>query len=66
MVLPYGLRYLTNPLVASIGLGALAAAVMSSIDSSMLSAASMGAWNVYRPFLNPSVDAAKLVYVIRR
>ena len=66
MVLPYVLRYLTNPLVASIGLGALAAAVMSSIDSSMLSAASMGAWNVYRPFLNPSVDAAKLVYVIRR
>ena len=40
MVLPYVLRYLTNPLVASIGLGALAAAVMSSIDSSMLSAAS--------------------------
>ena len=36
-------RYLTNPVLASLGLGALAAAVMSSVDSSILSASSMGA-----------------------
>ncbi len=66
LVLPYLLRYLTNPIVASIGLGALAAAVMSSVDSSVLSASSMGAWNIYRPLLRPSADSATLTRVIRR
>ena len=60
------LRYLTDPIVASIGLGALAAAVMSSIDSSVLSASSMGAWNVYRPLVNPSADSATLARMVRR
>ena len=66
LVLPYVLRYLTNPIVASIGLGALAAAVMSSVDSSVLSASSMGAWNIYRPLVRPSADSATLTRVIRR
>lgn len=35
--------------MATLGLGAVAAAVMSSVDASILSAASMGVWNVYRP-----------------
>ena len=66
LVLPYALRYLTSPWVAAIGLGAIAAAVMSSVDSSVLSASSMGAWNVYRPLLNPAATEGQLVRVIRR
>ena len=66
LVLPFVLRYLTGPVVASIGLGALAAAVMSSIDSSVLSASSMGAWNIYRPLVQPSADPVTLRRVIRR
>ena len=66
LVLPYVLRYLTGPVVASIGLGALAAAVMSSVDSSILSASSMGAWNIYRPLFRPTADSQALARVIRR
>ncbi len=41
LVLPYLLRYAVPPGVAMIGLGAVAAAVMSSVDSSILSAAAI-------------------------
>ena len=37
MTLPYVIRYLTPPLVATLGLAVIAAAVMSSVDASMLS-----------------------------
>lgn len=66
VVLPWALRYLTDPWVAAIGLGAVAAAVMSSVDSSILSAASMGAWNVYRPLVRPELEDGQLVRVVRR
>jgi high affinity choline transporter 7 len=66
LVLPYVLRYLTGPVLASLGLGALAAAVMSSVDSSILSASSMGAWNIYRPLIRPQASAADLMKVIKR
>lgn len=66
LVLPYVIRYLTPPAVATIGLGALAAAVMSSVDSSILSASSMASWNVYRPLFAPKVTAEKLDKVIKR
>ena len=66
LVLPFVLRYLTEPVVASVGLGALAAAVMSSVDSSVLSASSMGAWNIYRPLVNPAADSVTLARLIRR
>jgi len=49
-----------------VGLGALAAAVMSSVDSSILSASSMGAWNIYRPLFRPNADSQALARVIRR
>jgi high affinity choline transporter 7 len=65
LILPYVLRYLTPPAVATIGLGAVAAAVMSSVDSSILSASSMFAWNVYRPLLRPSASDRELRYVLR-
>ena len=54
LVLPYVLKYLTPPIVGVIGLGAVAAAVMSSVDSSILSASSMFVCNVYHPLIRPS------------
>ncbi len=64
--LPYVIRYLTNPWVATIGLGAVAAAVMSSVDSSILSASSMASWNVYRPLVKPTIDSVALKKIIQK
>lgn len=66
MILPYVLRYLTPEWVGALGLGALAAAVMSSVDSSILSASSMASWNVYRPLLRPKASTEQLQKVIKR
>lgn len=66
LVLPYVVRYLTNPVVATIGLGAIAAAVMSSVDSSILSASSMASWNVYKPLFKPNVTSEQLSKILRR
>jgi high affinity choline transporter 7 len=64
--LPWVVRYLTHPVVAVIGLGAVAAAVMSSVDSSVLSASSMGVWNVYKPLLRPDLPDDRLATLIQR
>ncbi len=66
LVLPYVVRYLTPNVVATIGLGAIAAAVMSSIDSSILSASSMASWNIYRPLIKPNLSNNQLTKVIKR
>jgi high affinity choline transporter 7 len=66
LVLPYVLRHLTPPAVSVIGLAAVAAAVMSSVDSSILSASSMAAWNVYRPLVDPGASSATLTRVVKR
>lgn len=57
LVLPLVLRYLTPPVVAMFGLGAVSAAVMSSADSSMLSASSLFARNVWKMVFRPKVSA---------
>ena len=62
--LPWVIRYLTNPWVATIGLGAIAAAVMSSVDSSILSASSMATWNVYRSLIKPDLSISELKKVL--
>ena len=54
-VLPLVLQYFTPPVVAVIELGAVSAAVMSSADSSMLSAITLSAQNVYKPVFRPKV-----------
>ncbi len=66
LILPYVVRYLTNPVIATIGLGAIAAAVMSSVDSSILSAASVASWNVYRPLAKQEVSGEKLSQFIKK
>lgn len=65
-ILPYVMRYTTPGWVATIGLGAVAAAVMSSADSSILSSASMASWNVYRPLVHPDVTTEALAKTIKR
>ncbi len=64
MILPYVLKYLTPKWVSIIGLSAIAAAVMSSIDSSILSSASMFSWNIYRPFSKKNSET-KMVIVTK-
>ncbi|MFO7824144.1 MAG: sodium:solute symporter family protein [Cyclobacterium sp.] len=65
MVLPYVLLEMTPPLIAALGLGAVAAAVMSSVDSSILSASSMFTWNLYRPLIHPSCTDKQVKLTIR-
>jgi len=65
MVLPYVLKFLTPPVVALIGLAAVSAAVMSSVDSSILSAASMFSWNVYRALVRKQAGDRELLLVMR-
>jgi len=66
LVLPYVFHHLAPAVVGVIGLGALAAAVMSSVDSSVLSASSLGTWNLYRRLLRPEASDAALRRVLRR
>lgn len=66
LVLPMVLRHLTPPVIGALGLGAVAAAVMSSMDSSILSASSMAAWNVYRPLVRPEATSQQLAAVAQR
>lgn len=65
-ILPHVIRYLTDPWVATIGLGAVAAGVLSSVDASILSASSMATWNVYRPLVKPKADSRHLARVIKK
>jgi high affinity choline transporter 7 len=65
LVLPYVLQYLTPSVVATVGLAAVAAAVMSSIDSSILSGASMFVWNVYRPLVRPHASDREIRLALR-
>ena len=66
LALPFVLKHLAPPLVSTIALGGVAAAVMSSVDSSILSASSMGAWNVYRPWTKTKQNALPVDTVVRR
>ena len=65
LVLPYVLQHLTPPLIATIGLGAVAAAVMSSVDSSILSSSSMFVWNVYRRIIRPAATERETRIMLR-
>lgn len=59
------MMYLTPKWVAFLGLGAISAAVMSSADSSILSAASMFARNIYRNIFRQSASEKEIILVMR-
>ncbi|CAB3406317.1 unnamed protein product [Caenorhabditis bovis] len=65
MVVPLVFQYLTPKWVAFIGLGAVSAAVMSSADSSVLSAASMFAHNIWKLTIRPHASEKEVIIVMR-
>ncbi|CAN9497891.1 unnamed protein product [Ophioblennius macclurei] len=65
MILPIVLQYLCPPYVSFFGLGAVSAAVMSSADSSILSASSMFARNIYQLAFRQSASDREIVWVMR-
>lgn len=65
MILPHVAFTLTPGVIAAFALGAVAAAVMSSLDSSLLSGSTMFAWNIYRSLLRPAASDREIRFVFR-
>ncbi|XP_055493467.1 high-affinity choline transporter 1-like [Leucoraja erinacea] len=65
MILPIVLRHLCPPYISLFGTGAIAAAVMSSTDSSLLSSSSMFTHNIYRRILRPKASDREVMYVMK-
>ncbi|KAI1726540.1 sodium:solute symporter family domain-containing protein [Ditylenchus destructor] len=65
MVVPLVFQFLTPKWVSFVGLGAISAAVMSSADSSVLSAASMFAHNIWKLTIRPHASEKEVILVMR-
>lgn len=64
-ILPLALQNLTPTWLSVLGIGAVAAAVMSSMDSVLLSSASMFTQNIYKATLRKKASEQELQRVIR-
>uniref|UniRef100_A0A8C8RPB3 High affinity choline transporter 1 n=1 Tax=Pelusios castaneus TaxID=367368 RepID=A0A8C8RPB3_9SAUR len=65
MILPFVLHYLCPTYISIGGLGAIAAAVMSSADSALLSASSLFAHNIYRKILRKEASESEVLWMMR-
>ncbi|XP_021263915.1 high affinity choline transporter 1-like [Numida meleagris] len=65
MILPFVLHYLCPAYISIAGLGAIAAAAMSSADSALLSAGSMFAHNIYRKILRKKATEREVLWAMR-
>ncbi|XP_069937379.1 high-affinity choline transporter 1 [Cherax quadricarinatus] len=65
LVLPLVMKNFTPEWVSLIGLGAVSAAVMSSADSSILSASSMFARNIYKNVFRQKASDQEVIWVLR-
>nr|XP_054758847.1 high-affinity choline transporter 1-like [Lytechinus pictus] len=65
LILPAVIQYLTPPVVAFLGLGAISAAVMSSTDSSVLASSSMFTRNIYKNIIRPSASECEMMWALR-
>ncbi|XP_062983456.1 high affinity choline transporter 1-like [Elgaria multicarinata webbii] len=65
LILPLVLHYLCPTYISIVGLGAIAAAVMSSGDSTLLSGSSMFAHNIYRKILRKKATEKDVLWVMR-
>ncbi|XP_049525156.1 high-affinity choline transporter 1-like [Dermacentor silvarum] len=64
-IMPYAIRYLTPGVISILGQLAITAAVMSSVDSSMLSASSLITRNVYQLMFRPMATEDELCIALR-
>ncbi|XP_074937461.1 high affinity choline transporter 1-like [Phalacrocorax aristotelis] len=65
MILPLVLHYLCPAYISIAGLGAIAAATMSSADSALLSASSMFTHNIYRKILRKKAMEMEVLWAMR-
>ncbi|XP_060886097.1 high affinity choline transporter 1-like isoform X2 [Labrus mixtus] len=65
MILPIALQHLCPVFVSLVGMGALAASVMSSVDSALLSAASQLGRNIFKNIIYKQASEKTIILVVK-